>query len=188
MVCETDILDMMPYVEMLARKMTKGTRRGLRAERVDELTSAGYAALVTARRTCDADKGTTFRTHATRRARWAMLTEMRWLRYWRYVPVRGDADRKSAIFESGGDDHDHLLERPDQSTGPAELAASKDHVEFILRHVAPRERHILRRYVLDGWTMRRIGEELGLTETRISQLLKASTADLKRILGSRRRI
>ena len=188
MVCETDILDMMPYVEMLARKMTKGTRRGLRAERVDELTSAGYAALVTARRTYDADKGTTFRTHATKRARWAMLDELRWLRYWRDRPVRCDADRKSAIFENGGEDRDHLLDRLDSSPGPAELAASKDHVEFILRHVAPRERHILRRYVLDGWTMRRIGEELGLTETRISQLLKASTADLAKILGSRQRI
>jgi RNA polymerase sigma factor for flagellar operon FliA len=49
-----------------------------------------------------------------------------------------------------------------------------------------REREIIERYDLEGWTLRQIGEGLGVSESRVSQLRSRALVRLRQAMEGRR--
>ena len=70
-------------------------------------------------------------------------------------------------------------ERPDEQfehTEMCELLASAQ------AQLPERERHIMSLYYQEGWTLKKIGETVGLCESRISQLRTAAIAQLRALM------
>ena len=53
----------------------------------------------------------------------------------------------------------------------------------VLQLLSERERKLIEGYYYKGWTFRKIGEELGITESRVSQLHKEIIGKMRKIVG-----
>ena len=145
-----------------------------------DLVQDGSIALLDCIQRYDKARGATFKTFATRRVTGAFCDGLRnvdWVP--RLVRHRGETpvimrQGKIIVTEAGreineldGDFHDrNRLEMSDE-------------VRHALRGLRKTERIILLLYYLDGKTMVQIGESLGLSESRVSQVVTATKAFLR---------
>ncbi|HET9077050.1 MAG TPA: sigma-70 family RNA polymerase sigma factor [Acidimicrobiales bacterium] len=74
----------------------------------------------------------------------------------------GDAGRDVPVLESG-----------------FELTLERQQFAALLPRLAPRERLILKRIYFDGWTQRRVAEEVGVSQMQISRLLSKAMEKLR---------
>jgi RNA polymerase sigma factor for flagellar operon FliA len=216
---EDIVQDHMPLVGHLVREML--ARVPAHVNR-DDLTSAGYAALVHAARGFDASRGVPFARFAAARIRGALLDELRGLdwasRSVRQRARRTDSTRQELTAELGrtptlaevaermgctvedittGDDDVHravvfslqgfataaaddMVTEP--SAGPEEMLIRRERLGY-LRHAVDalpeRLRVVVQGYFFEERPMARIADELGVTESRVSQLRAEALALLR---------
>jgi len=76
-------------------------------------------------------------------------------------------------------------QRPFESCSKLEEARS---LHFYINQLQPRLRKILKLYYFEDLGLKEIGERLGVGEARISQLHKQAVLELRRLIGSDRRV
>jgi RNA polymerase sigma factor for flagellar operon FliA len=179
----------------------------------DDLTSAGLAALVTAARGFDPQRGIPFARFAAVRVRGALLDELRGLD-WASRSVRSRARRlenaqqqltatlgrtptQAELAESLGVAIDEIksvdqdVQRavvlslqgfaagtaedlvPERAAGPEDLLVHREKVGYLhaaIGALPDRLRHVVEAYFFQERPMTEIAEELGVTESRVSQL------------------
>ncbi|HWH02043.1 MAG TPA: FliA/WhiG family RNA polymerase sigma factor [Pilimelia sp.] len=200
----------MPLVGHLVREML--SRVPAHVSR-DDLTSAGLAALVTAARGFDADRGIPFARFAATRVRGALLDELRGLD-WASRSVRSRARRAdsarqeltatlgrtptaeelAAALGVGVAELDAVEEDvqravvlslqgftagaaedlvTEQTAGPEELLLHRERIGYLhnaIEALPDRLRTVVTRYFLEERPMTEIATELGVSESRVSQL------------------
>lgn len=54
--------------------------------------------------------------------------------------------------------------------------------KVVLNFFGPKTQSVFRHYYLDGWTMKEVGEELGVSESRVSQMMKSASLGFRRLM------
>jgi RNA polymerase sigma factor (sigma-70 family) len=111
-------------------------------------------------------------TFALRRAEGAMLDAIRaarWGRRWNHDPSMTPVSLDAPVSTA-----DEYLTLADTVAGPADDVSAPT-VDDALARLTPRERAVVR-MVADGWTRQRVGEVLGVSESRVSQIVRDSGA------------
>lgn len=161
----------------------------------DDLVAAGVFGLVDSLRKNGGDHGATFESYARIRIRGAILDELRtqdWLpRRARWaalgkrpatddVPVSvvgiedlGPGERTASFVDEQGKDPSEQLEDCQENE---QLADAID-------KLPPRERTIVRMHYFQGARFKDIGEVLGVSEPRVSQLHSRAMGQLKKLLA-----
>lgn len=63
--------------------------------------------------------------------------------------------------------------------GGFDRSLERHHLTTLLPRLAPRERLILKRIYLDGWTQRQVADEIGVSQMQVSRLLSKITGKLR---------
>lgn len=177
------MIDVTPYVP-LARQIARLVHRRIlgRAE-LDELTSEAMVGLVVARDSYREGRGASFKT-------WVGFKVQRhlfdWLRTHDRAMSRGDLARvKRGLMEprrvlplAAADSR-----RPDRADGRVAVE-DRDHVRALLARLDPRSARLLELYYFAGLTLRKAGAEIGVSESRASQLRSAILDDLRERVGA----
>lgn len=191
---EQMILDHLPLVRQMAKMM---------AGRIpvivdfDDLVSSGTLGLIDAAHKFDPARGFAFKTYAQHRIRGAMLD---YLRAWDWVPKSVRAKARSGLTESPpkilslniiiNDDENRPLTLADLvpdlwADDPVDIVVSDDvliRIRAVVHMLNAREFTVIRRYYWDRCTLAAIGEELGVTESRVSQMKKIALLHLREFL------
>jgi RNA polymerase sigma factor for flagellar operon FliA len=157
---------------------------------LDDLVSLGHLGLIEARQRFDSERGVPFVAFAAQRIKGAMLDGLR-----RADPLsRDDRARvraeeieapvfvSSSTFnvEDASDEDGHAV-----SALPDEFLA-RQQVTLLLKaavaQLPERERFVARRYFFDEQPLKAIGQELGVSESRASQVVSSAVALLKKAL------
>ena len=200
----------MPLVGYLVRDML--SRVPAHVSR-DDLTSAGLAALLSAARSFDPERGTPFGRFASTRIRGALLDELRGLDWasrsvrhrarqadtaWQQLSTAlGRTPTNAELAEAMGvalnevDAVAHDVQRAvvlslqgftagtaeemiaESDAGPEELLVRRERIGYLhnaIEALPDRLRLVVTRYFLDEKPMAEIAAELGVTESRVSQL------------------
>lgn len=162
------------------------TSGALKTVQPEDLVQAALFEVHRARRRFDAGRGASFRTFALRRAHFAMLDELRRLDH---VPrlerarARQEGRRLPQVVSTDADPElAGLLELEDRRSptqAPAQIAAARDGWQRILRLVDRRQAEVLDGYFRRERTLKEIGRECGLSESRICQLLAKALRKLR---------
>ena len=67
--------------------------------------------------------------------------------------------------------------------GGFDLTLERQQLTSLLPRLAPRERLILRRLYFDGWTQRRVADEIGVSQMQVSRLLTRTVEKLRAWIG-----
>lgn len=161
---------------------------------IDDLLSYGCLGLMEAAQRFDPSRGTLFTTFARRRVRGSMLDGLRkadWLPRNMRQEVKG-SDRLAVrhislsmpILENGRERGfvSDLLEAPGSDSSHS-IAERAEMVDLAMRKVHGKHRVIIQKYFFEHKTMAEIGEELGLSESRISQKMKEVLEMIREALG-----
>lgn len=169
------------YVE-LVRKVAHTIARGLpRHVEARELYGAGTLGLMDALERYEAGRGVPFEAYAALRIRGTILDELRkrdWVPRGVRQRIRAGEEHAPVMLEVGAKG----LELVDAREGALDTLvafAEAGAVVAALKALPARERHVMERYVLDGWKLKEIGVELGLTECRICQLHGAAVERMR---------
>jgi RNA polymerase sigma factor for flagellar operon FliA len=152
----------------------------------DELVSLGALGWVEARARFDASRGVPFAGYAATRIRGAILDGLR------AVDTLSRGDRKRAKADS-----EPTMPRivNDESEIDAAVASDADASDVLQQEemrqelrtaidkLPARDRYILSRHFFDDVPMRALGTELGVTESRISQIVTAAIGKLRQQFG-----
>lgn len=194
--CQTDdlIAEHFEYALVVARNMTPQTAG---SQIFDDLNSAALLGLMKAARRWNPKLGT-FKTYLVHRVRGEVQDEMRRLDYVhrRYLRTIGEEVPESAISmemvttEDGATLAD-LLAADDDVAGEVgdaiDRAALRAPMRRALAELRPRERFAVEaRYgFVDGrdWKLHEIGDHLGVTESRASQLVSGAETKLRASLA-----
>jgi RNA polymerase sigma factor FliA len=152
----------------------------------DELVALGNLGLVEARARFDASRGVPFAAFAARRIRGAILDGLR-----SADPLtRAERSRRRALtlevecmhVESAAADAEPAQEQNLEAWFEAltQIAAVRDALDVL----PAREREIVREHFLDGRRLKQIGEDLGVSESRVSQILAVALRRLREVLSS----
>jgi RNA polymerase sigma factor for flagellar operon FliA len=152
----------------------------------DELVSLGALGWVEARARFDKSRGVPFAGYAATRIRGAILDGLR------AVDTLSRGDRKRA--KAGSEPTAPRIVN-DESQVDAAVAADAD-ASDVLQHeqmrqelrteiekLPARDRYVLSRHFFDDVPMRALGVELGVTESRISQIVTAAVGKLRQQFG-----
>ena len=153
----------------------------------EDLFSAGMVGLMVASRSYDASRGAEFKTYAYHRIRGAILDELRRLDF---LP-RSQREKARA----DGREAPAMVAIPTDEDGQESLAAgelepgceTEDLRDLLLREVdrlPEKMRIVMTLYYQEGLRMREIGDRLGLTESRVSQIHSNAVSRLRRSLRS----
>ncbi len=162
----------------------------------DDLVAAGIHGLIDSLRKNGGDAGATFESYARIRIRGAILDELRtqdWLprrARWAALGKRAATD-ETPIAVVGIED---LTPRErtssfvnDEEKDPSELLEDRQEAHVLseaIEQLPVRERTIVRMHYFQGARFKDIGEVLGVSEPRVSQLHSRAMGHLKKILGS----
>ena len=129
-------------------------------------------------------RGATFKTFATRRVTGAFCDGLRnadWVP--RLVRARKETpvvmQQGKILYNDNGDEKTKDDSLPRYIDRQLDALERRDEVRHALRGLRKTERIILLLYYLDGKTMVQIGESLGLSESRVSQVMTATKAFLR---------
>jgi RNA polymerase sigma factor for flagellar operon FliA len=162
-------------VGQLARRLPANVQR-------DDLLAAGVFGLVDSLRRNGGDEGAGFEWYARTRIRGAVFDELR-AQDWLSRRARA-SERVSACFVSFDEmegDEPELADLDD----PAAAFESRSLCEALaqaLAQLGDRERVVVARYYFEGARLKDIGNELGVSEPRISQILGRAIGRLREIL------
>lgn len=132
---------------------------------VEDLKSAAYLGLVEAASRFDPSRGIAFSTFAYRRIFGAIqdyLREQGWLK-------RGDSTKVLSLDLVDNDSDDFALKDTIEAK-PAD--DTEECFEVIASNLDEQAQSILRHYFIDEFSMKEVGEKFGISESRISQLIK----------------
>jgi RNA polymerase sigma factor for flagellar operon FliA len=149
---------------------------------VDDLEQCGLMGLMEAAKKFDPARGVRFTTYAGRRILGAMVDGIRDMDWGpRYAHGKGGPTMVSmeAVVSEGGDGKITLLEAIDARTpDPGLELAQTDAYDHMVSCLPWRWREIVSNYYGGEYTSRELSESLGLTESRIFQIL----AECRKIL------
>ena len=151
----------------------------------DELFSAGMYGLMRAARSYDPSRGAGFKTYAYHRIRGAILDDLRRLDF---LPrslrdrarTNGEDAPSMVAIPTDEDGHESLAARP-----AAAVSEQEDMHEVLHREIdnlPDKMRIVMALYYREGVKMRDIGEKLGLTESRVSQIHSNAVTRLRRAM------
>ncbi|HEX9792998.1 MAG TPA: sigma-70 family RNA polymerase sigma factor [Planctomycetota bacterium] len=151
----------------------------------EDLFSAGMVGLMTAARSYDPARGAEFKTYAYHRIRGAILDELRRMDF---LP-RSQREKARA----NGEEAPSVVGIPTDEDGQVSLVASDHGPSFEDEDLAARldseidrlpakMRTVMSLYYRSNLRMREIGDQLALTESRVSQIHSNSVARLRRSL------
>ena len=176
----------MDAVDILARRMF--FHHGRRVE-LETLVSDGYLGLIDAAKRFDASRGYKFSTFAQRRIQGAMydgIRERDWLS--RRARQKGEHDHirfmssnDKAMTRDDGTDVDFSASMG-QDDEPCPLE-QREEVAMILRGLPPLHRHCMMLRYAEDLLMSEIGQAMGLSESRISQVHKQALAMIRKKIG-----
>jgi len=150
---------------------------------LEEFVQAALVGLWDSTRLWEKKNGATFRTHSAWRIRGAIRDHLRGHWYWR---KRWDPSNKPPKGETPGTDSGKLppmvlpmpkagdREHPTRWNGYRQEVA-KSLIRLLLARIPRREREIVRRYYLEGEHQNSIARDLGVSPSRISQILNGGT-------------
>jgi RNA polymerase sigma factor for flagellar operon FliA len=156
-----------------------------------DLVASGMFGLMDAAHKFDPENGVQFGSYAQHRIRGAMLDHLRagdWVP--RSVRDRGEGhsilslDRLLASKDREKQTLADILPDPGQAD-PADVLADKDildRVRAVTYMLPDREHLVVRLYYWEHWTLKAIGALIGVSEGRVSQLLKVIHARLREFL------
>lgn len=169
------VIEHMPLVSGIVNRM-KGALPG--HIRHDDLKSYGYEGLCKAAIYFHPDFGTSFRTYATHRIRWAIMDGLRDLDHIahsaRYKAKRAGLTHTlpemTSLDDSGGSaDHDWHNLLADSRPGP-DIHAGMFELPGICKILSDREFAIVDMRYRGGHTFEAIGRVIGVSESRVCQL------------------
>jgi RNA polymerase sigma factor for flagellar operon FliA len=167
-VSEALVLEHLP----LARRIASAMARRLPMPR-DDIESAAMLGLVQAARDFDVGKGAAFNVYADRRIRGAIQDEARAVdvltRDQRRAVKQGAPDALEPRHEDFSDLEERIAGR--RLTGSVEDWASARDFHRHLRYLPRRLQMIVRRHLIEEISLAAIGAEMGVTESRVCQLL-----------------
>ena len=145
-----------------------------------DVLSDAHVGLVRALRTWDTRKGLTFYRWMTFKVRGAMLSGLgvRTLSRRVHKVVFCSLDRRirgnSGTTSEVGPAHEYtksstIVDR--RQPDPAVSIDSEDWIANLFRGLPCRYRYVLRRYYIDGMTLREVGQELGVSATKVRDVL-----------------
>ncbi|MGB0954180.1 MAG: sigma-70 family RNA polymerase sigma factor [Planctomycetota bacterium] len=151
----------------------------------DELFSAGMYGLMRAARSYDPTRGAGFKTYAYHRIRGSILDDLRRLdflpRSLRDRARKNGEDAPSMVgIPTDEDGHESLAARPAEAASEAEDMHEVLHRE--IDNLPDKMRIVMALYYREGVKMREIGEKLGLTESRVSQIHSNAVTRLRRAM------
>jgi len=142
--------------------------------------------LLKAARSYDPSRGAEFKTYAYHRIRGAMLDELRSLDF---LPrslrekAREKGEQAPAVVGLPTDeDGSDSLEVQAMISGAIENQELAEALQIAIRSLPDKMRVVMHLYYNEGRRMREIGEQLNLTESRVSQIHSAAVARLRRDL------
>lgn len=151
----------------------------------EDLFSAGMVGLMTASRSYDPSRGAEFKTYAYHRIRGAILDELRRLdflpRSQRDKARQQGSEAPNVVGIPTDEDGQESLEARTQEP-PCEKADMQDALDRQMEELPPKMRDVVFLYYRKGLRMREIGERMGLTESRVSQIHSNALANLQRRL------
>lgn len=155
----------------------------------DELVGLGTLGWAEARVRYDASRGVPFAGFAAARIRGAILDGLRRAD----TLSRGDRRRAQASHEptlprivNDPAEVEAAMSRPGETSDVSEVLAQKEMVDELrgaLAGLPERERYVVLRHFFDDVPMRIIGAELGVTESRISQIVSSAVERLRGTFG-----
>lgn len=170
------------HVLVTARSVGRRTR--VASLDADDFFSIGMIALIEAHRKFDATKGAQFWTYADKRVRGAMLDAARSAHF---GSRQTHAHLESLDTLSTDTDVECQDRNVKRKTLRAEATQFGDaQVALLRRQIArlrERERFIIEKHDLEGYSMKEIGAGLGLTESRISQIRTAAINKIRKQWG-----
>ena len=152
----------------------------------DELISLGALGWAEARARFDQSRGVPFAGYAAMRIRGAILDGLR------AIDTLSRGDRKRAKADSSPTAPRIVNDQAEVEAAVASEADASDvlqqeelrqELRGALERLPTRDRYILQRHFFDDVPMRAIGVELGVTESRISQIASAAVAKLREQFG-----
>ena len=195
----------LPFVESLARRVAASMPHSIE---LGDLVQDGMIGLIDAACRFDEDRGIKFETFAERRVRGAMIDALR--RELGAEPSLADLAARVGSDEarlgrtivrintiestsplSAGDNVDGsslppaLVPSEPQSPDKAyEEREIRDRIRSAIASLPPRERKVIGLYYYGEATMKQIGAEIGVNESRVSQLHARAVQRLRKALGA----
>lgn len=175
MLSEECMQHFLPVIRMLARRMAARLPAHIEA---DDLVSAGAIGLMDAAKKHDQTRegGASFKTYAEYRIRGAMLDEIRSMSFTpRSVYERGEQAQLCDVEEVD------IVDR--QTVDPVDALAEKDEHERLaaaIQTLPAKHRRVLTLYYGDDLTMKEIGEQMHVTESRCCQIHKEALARMRK--------
>ncbi len=141
----------------------------------DDLRQEAFIGLLQAARNYDPAKGS-FRTFARFRMKGAIRD---WARLFPHPESRPACRKVLVVSESTASRDEWNQGVMSGVPAPWQAAQSEDEVRRILRRLGPRSRHAVRRYHVDGEYQKDIADDLHVTHSRVSQILKEAMRVLR---------
>ena len=152
---------------------------------IDELVGLGNLGLVEARVRFDESRGVPFPAFAAQRIRGAMLDGLRQvdpLTRDERARVRREEEVSPVTLVEFTAAHDY----PTGDVAADELIADHETMSLVrgaMETLSARERYVAMRYFFDEQPLKSVGEELGVTESRVCQIVGEAVAHLRKALG-----
>lgn len=161
------VRDHMGLAEKIARKKKRGLPRHIDLE---DLISAAYLGLVESVNKFDPDSGVPFSGFAFRRVLGSIQD------YLRKLGVGSRGDNSEGIRHMGQFD----VNKQGQSGESFLMSEYRMGFDEITDGVSPLGKELLHLYYIDGLKLKQIGERIGVTEARVSQLLSQFRDQIRR--------
>jgi RNA polymerase sigma factor (sigma-70 family) len=189
---EDQILQVLPDVARVAKRLHRSVSRYADLE---DLISEGYVAVVRHASRFDPKKSA-WKTFACLMAYKGMQDWLRdagcsWFRGRRAKPrvsTVGSFAEGSCLPDDRNRDNDAdvLFRVPEDRAGPGQFLHLRDAAEAVQRGLGDRERLALRLYFYGGLTMKEVGGRMGVSESRVSQIISGALAFMRQKTGGRR--
>lgn len=147
--------------------------------RGDERVSDAYLGLIVAARKYNPNKGASFHTYAMKKVHGRISDELRdgnfLSRAARKRGVRSPLFHSAATVLAEDSRNVTLSDVLEDKSEPAGFRSEQlDALSDIVGPLPARKRHVIARYFVDDWTMKEIGAELGIGQSRVSQMLSSA--------------